>query len=149
MLCVDKKATDMDESSRFQIGRWSRTMTEFRRPASSPAGMFLIDADDKRLEQIESDMATRAKLARKPVNWEKYQARHLSYRQDNALGDKRPVSKSQDDGSCRMPDFCWRKWMASLPERIWETLDMNFLRKMAEGYDMHFKESVTISSLNN
>ncbi|GLA58790.1 hypothetical protein AtubIFM54640_008897 [Aspergillus tubingensis] len=140
MLCVDKKATDKDESSRFQIGRWSRTMTEFRRPASSPAGMFLIDADDKRLEQIESDMATRAKLARKPVNWEKYQARHLSYRQDNALGDKRPVSKSQDDGSCRMPDFCWRKWMASLPERIWETLDMNFLRKMAEGYDMHFKE---------
>ncbi|GLA20261.1 hypothetical protein AnigIFM62618_008833 [Aspergillus niger] len=139
MLCVDRTALDK-QSAWDEIVHWTHTMTEFKRPASSPAGMFLIDADDKRLEQIEADMATRAKLTRKPVNWEKYRVRHQTYRRKNSLGDKRPVSKSQDDGSCQMPDFTWRKWMNSLPERVWETLDMNFLRKMAEGYDMHYKE---------
>lgn len=148
MLCVDRTALDK-QSAWDEIVHWTHTMTEFKRPASSPAGMFLIDADDKRLEQIEADMATRAKLTRKPVNWEKYRVRHQTYRRKNSLGDKRPVSKSQDDGSCQMPDFTWRKWMNSLPERVWETLDMNFLRKMAEGYDMHYKESVATSSLIN
>ncbi|OJJ67326.1 hypothetical protein ASPBRDRAFT_186565 [Aspergillus brasiliensis CBS 101740] len=140
MLCADKNALDKHESAWSDIVHWAHTMTEFKRPASSPAGMFLIDADDKRLEKIETDMATRIKLSRTTVNWEKYELRHQTYRLNNNLGNRRPISKSQDDGSCQMPDFFWKKWVNSLPERIWETLDMNFLRKLVEGYDMNFKE---------
>jgi hypothetical protein len=39
-----------------------------------------------------------------------------------------------------MLDFAWQTWFRYLPERIWDTIDVNFLRKLVEGYDMNFKE---------
>jgi hypothetical protein len=39
-----------------------------------------------------------------------------------------------------MPDFAWQTWVKSLPERVWDTIDVNFLRKLAEGCDMNYKE---------
>ncbi|KAL4958523.1 S-adenosyl-L-methionine-dependent methyltransferase [Aspergillus filifer] len=88
-------------------------LEKFRRPASPPAGMFLLDADDRRLEQVEKDMAVRSAIAavnpRATVNWDRYQVRHQSYRLQQELG-------------------------------VWDTLDANFLRKLVDGYDMDYKE---------
>ncbi|RAK96334.1 putative SNF2 family helicase [Aspergillus ibericus CBS 121593] len=140
MFCVDREAMRKQNLSDSDMMGWAQLVGDFKRPASSPAGMFLVGADDKRLEQIEKDMSTRMKPSRTAVNWAKYQVRHQGYRLSNALGHKRPVSRSQDDGTCEMPDFMWQAWVKSLPERIWDTLDMNFLRKLVEGYDMHHKE---------
>ena len=140
MFCVDRVAMKRQDLSDADMKGWAQVLTNFKRPASSPAGMFLLDGDDRRLDQIEKDMATRIKPSRTLVNWEKYQVRHQSYRLSKALGHRRPVSRSQDDGTCQMPDFTWQTWVKSLPERVWDTIDMNFLRKLIEGYDMNFKE---------
>ncbi|PYH96052.1 putative C-5 cytosine-specific DNA methylase [Aspergillus ellipticus CBS 707.79] len=140
MLCVYRGAMKKQNVSDSDMVGWGETVEKFKRPASSPAGMFLIDADDRMLEQIEKDMAMRTNPIRKKVDWAKYQIRHQSYRLNNALGYKRPVSRSQDDGTCQMPDFTWQTWVKSLPERVWDTIDVNFLRKLAENYDMNFKE---------
>ncbi|PWY68636.1 hypothetical protein BO70DRAFT_417213 [Aspergillus heteromorphus CBS 117.55] len=109
MFCIDREAMKKHNLHDSDVAGWTQTVTKFKRPASSPAGMFLIDADDRRLEHIEKDMAMRSYSTRKTVNWAKYQVRHQTYRLNNALGYKRPMN-------------------------------MNFLRKLVEGYDMNFKE---------
>lgn len=149
MFCVDKKSIAENGLAEEDMQQWTEVLKRFKRPASSPAGMFLIDADDRRLEQIEKDMAAKiassASAAKATVNWDRYQVRHQSYRLNQGLGYRRPVSKSQDDGTCRMPDFAWQTWVKSLPERVWDTIDVNFLRKLVEGYDMNYKEYSCLS----
>ncbi|KKK13442.1 hypothetical protein ARAM_000893 [Aspergillus rambellii] len=142
MFCVDRKLMTRNNLTEEDILGWADVFGAFKRPASSPAGMFLMDADDRRLEQIEKDMAIRitSSVSRATVNWARYQVRHQSYRLNQGLGHRRPVSKSQDDGTCQMPDFAWQTWVKSLPERVWDTIDVNFLRKLVEGYDMNYKE---------
>lgn len=151
MFCVDKRLMDKHGMADEDMLRWTDVLADFKRPASSPAGMFIMDADDWRLEQIEKDMAVRitssSSSSRATVNWAKYQVRHQSYRLNQSLGHRRPVSKSQDDGTCQMPDFAWQTWVRSLPERVWDTIDVNFLRKLVEGYDMNYKECVFRSRL--
>ncbi|KAL4777652.1 hypothetical protein BDW60DRAFT_221323 [Aspergillus nidulans var. acristatus] len=139
MFCVDKRllsdlpqnhhglGLDADEIGLNMRREWVDTLAAFKRPASSPAGMFLLDAEDRRLEQIEKDMAQKiaasAAAARATVNWDRYQVRHQVYRLKQGLGHRRPISKSQDDGTCKMPDFAWQVWLRSLPERVWDTID--------------------------
>ncbi|KAL4807283.1 hypothetical protein BDV18DRAFT_159502 [Aspergillus unguis] len=144
MFCVDRKCLEKSGMGEEDVLEWTALLDKFKRPASSPAGMFLLDADDRRLEQLEKNMALRveaqASSAKATVNWDRYQVRHQSYRLQNGLGHRRPISKSQDDGTCRMPDFAWQAWVKSLPERVWDTIDVNFLRKLIDGYDMNYKE---------
>ncbi|KAL6234151.1 hypothetical protein BDW75DRAFT_213122 [Aspergillus navahoensis] len=156
MFCVDRRLLSDLAQNQHDLGlnadelglnirrEWVDTLAAFKRPASSPAGMFLLDADDRQLEQIERDMAQKiiasAAAARATVNWDRYQVRHQGYRLKQGLGHRRPISKSQDDGTCKMPDFAWQVWMRSLPERVWDTIDVNFLRKLVSGYDMNYKE---------
>lgn len=140
LFCVDRELMKKGKFSEGHMLRWMNVFEGFQRPASSPAGMFLIDADDRRLGQIEQDVI--GKTPCNPREWSKYQIRHQTYRNEQKLGDERPVSKSKDQGICQMPDFYWHGWARSLPERVWETLDINYLRKLAEleGYDMNYKE---------
>lgn len=147
MFCIDETAlagSGLAGSGSAIMDHWRNTFTSFKRRASSPAGMFLLDIDDRRLEQIEADMAFRinATNPRVAADWTRYQNRHRGYREDNKLGDKRPVSKSGDNATCQMPDFAWHVWARASVERIWDTLDINFLRKLQAGYDMNYKEYV-------
>jgi site-specific DNA-cytosine methylase len=142
MLCIDRSLLDKHGLSEQSVMDWPKIFDNFKRPASSPAGMFLLDADDPRLEQIEKDMSIRvtSTTVRATIDWTKYQARHQNYRSTQELGFERPISKSQDSGACQMLDFAWQTWFRYLPERVWDTIDVNFLRKLVEGYDMNFKE---------
>ncbi|GAB1209695.1 hypothetical protein APSETT445_008476 [Aspergillus pseudonomiae] len=139
MLCIDRQRMREHGLEETAMADWVKILSQFKRPASSPAGMFLMDPDDRRLEQIENDMTTR--LASHTVySWERYQVRHQNYRMNMGLGHRRPFTRSQEDGSSQMPDFTWQPWLRSMPERVWDTLDANFLRKLVEGYDMNHKE---------
>ncbi|GAB1218525.1 hypothetical protein ATERTT37_007784 [Aspergillus terreus] len=77
MFCVDKRLMDKHGMADEDMLRWTDVLADFKRPASSPAGMFIMDADDWRLEQIEKDMAVRitssSSSSRATVNWAKYQ----------------------------------------------------------------------------
>ncbi|KAB8204542.1 hypothetical protein BDV34DRAFT_235683 [Aspergillus parasiticus] len=139
MLCVDRQRMREHGLGETAMADWVKILSQFKRPASSPAGMFLMDPGDRRLEQIENDMTTRL-TSHTVYNWERYQVRHQNYRMNMGLGYRRPFTRSQEDGSSQMPDFTWQPWLRSMPERVWDTLDANFLRKLVEGYDMNHKE---------
>ncbi|KAA8650448.1 putative SNF2 family helicase [Aspergillus tanneri] len=120
MFCIDQKLIEGHGLSKDDLLEWKNLVVNFKRPASSPAGMFLLNADDPRLEQIEKDMAVRiaASSTRATIDWSRY----------------------QDNGTCQMLDFAWHTWIKSMPERVLDTIDVNFLRKLLEGYDMNYKE---------
>lgn len=132
-------ANDWKEiSTRFQ-----ELVSAFKRPASSPAGMFLLDDDDRRLEQIRKDLSTRleASTGRAEVAWERYQERHASHRTETGVGEQRPISRSLEGGmTCQPPDFYWSQWFKAQVERIWETLDIKFLLGLQKEIDMNYKE---------
>lgn len=143
IFCIDRNLLEERDIPEAEMEQWLALFTGFKRPASSPAGMFLMDSDDRRLEQIEKDMAAyiTSSSAKTAVNWARYQIRHQGYRLEQNLGHRRPISRSQEDGTCQMPDFAWQTYVRSLPERVWDTIDANFLRKLGEnGYDMNYKE---------
>lgn len=141
MFCVDRQLLEEQQIPEADMEQqWLTLFTGFKRPASSPAGMFLMDSNDRRLEQIEKDMAAyiTSSSSRTMINWARYQIRHQGYRLEQNLGHRRPISRSQEDGTCQMPDFAWQTYVRSLPERVWDTIDANFLRKLGEnGYDMN------------
>lgn len=148
-ICVDTNRMTVTDfmpegslvSSNSNSSNWSLMFQRFRRPASSPASMFILDENDPRLLRIQKDMAVKnASNVLRPINWTRYQARHQSYRLNNKLGYKRPMTRYQDNGTCKMPDFVWHEWCRMQPERIWDTLDMNFLRSLERGFDLNFKE---------
>lgn len=143
MFCIDQvriaRQTDVKPNV---VDLWKSTFDSFKRPASSPAGMFLLPADDRRLEQIETDNAIRILSAtcRSPIAWDRYEKRHINYRKTKKLGDARPISQSGANFSCQFPDFAWHTWARSQVERVWDTLDINFLRRLQGGHDINFKE---------
>ncbi|KAE8151156.1 hypothetical protein BDV25DRAFT_139139 [Aspergillus avenaceus] len=139
MLCVDKRELARAGLSAGKVMDWRNTLHHFQRPASSPAGMFILDVDAEVLDKIEINMASRVGN-RGRVGWDLYQVRHHAYRQEHGLGDQRPFSRSQDGEACHVPDFTWKPWLRNQPERVWDTLDINYLRKLIDGYDMNHKE---------
>lgn len=110
----------------------------FKRQASAPVGMFLLNDDDRRLELIEM----RARLEfRSDTSWEQYQIRHQRHRDELELGNERPITRSLPGiNVLKAPDFYWHRFWKTQPERVWETVDMNFLKKLVQSYDMNFKE---------
>jgi hypothetical protein len=141
MVCVCKNRLTKG------LEAWAETIGKFKRLASSPANKFILEDDDVRLQQIQTDMASRtADSQRALVNWSKYKSRHQNYRLTGYLGYRRPLTRYQDSGSCKMPDFYWHEWSRVQPERIWDTLDMNFLRSLDKHkFDLNFKQYVFFS----
>lgn len=139
MLCIDqtKLVTEPPGNSKSSI--FSRMMKNLERPASSPVTKFLLKNDDPRLRDAVNDISAASAKDRQSVDWTRYKARHLGYRMREGLGDKRPLTKWQDNGTCQMPDFYWHGWSRSQTERVWDTLDVNYLRTIIRGYDISFK----------
>lgn len=142
MFCADKHLLNKHRISGDDLN-WPQVLEAFKRPASSPVGMFILDDDDSRLEAIERDMAEKLSgTNRKEIKWDAYQKRHQSYRRMQSLGYKRPVTRWEESGVCHMPEFAWHTWCQTQSERVWDTIDANFLRKLISGYDINFKEFV-------
>jgi site-specific DNA-cytosine methylase len=140
MVCIAKERIAGELMTENVTKSWSKIFQCFKRQASSPLNKFILDEDDIRLEQIQRGMASRtAGNTRAVINWSKYQSRHQSYRLNADLGYKRPLTRYQDNGICKMPDFAWQEWSKVQPERIWDTLDMNYLRSLPM-FDMNYKQ---------
>ncbi|PGH06832.1 hypothetical protein AJ80_08105 [Polytolypa hystricis UAMH7299] len=141
MLCIDraKLETEPAESKRSPF---SAMMKKLERPASSPVTQFLLKNSDPRLQDGIDDISMISVKDRQAVDWTRYKARHVAYRMREGLGAKRPLSRWQDNGNCQMPDFYWHDWTKSQTERVWDTLDVNYLRTLIRGYDINFKSRV-------
>ncbi|KAK2762854.1 hypothetical protein FQN54_001029 [Arachnomyces sp. PD_36] len=139
MFCVDTNLVNIMNPENDLGTTWKTLMGQFKRPASSPVDRFLLEEDDPRVQQIRREMASRNPRDGQTHDWSAYKTRHQIYRFEEQLGDKRPLTRWQDNGSCKMPDFAWNDWSKSQPERVWDTLDMNFLRSIYRGYDLNYK----------
>lgn len=140
MFCADHRHSD-GRGLLVDVNSWKKVLGSFKRPASSPVSRFILDENDRRLETTERDLSERLKPAgRKFRKWDSYQVRHQETRLEEKLGHKRPVTRWQENGTCQMPDFAWHTWCYSQPDRVWDTVDTNFLRKVIKGYDMNYKE---------
>jgi site-specific DNA-cytosine methylase len=139
MLCVDTSLLNKPNPGNEESLAWKELMIRFKRTASSPVDKFLLKGDDLRLQKTRREMASRNTKEGQAYDWAAYKTRHQAYRIQEQLGNKRPLTRWQDNGSCKMPDFAWRDWGKSQPERVWDTLDMNFLRTIYRGYDLSYK----------
>ncbi|KAI2676555.1 hypothetical protein CBS147355_5657 [Penicillium roqueforti] len=147
MVVIDKHRLEaagllgdtMDQSGIEIVTQRVRELADrFKRPASAPVGLFLLSDDDRRLELIEM----RARLeSRSETSWDQYQIRHQRHRDELELGSERPITRSLPGiNELKTPDFYWHRFWKTQSERVWETVDMNFLKKMLQDYDMNFKE---------
>ncbi|KAK2793657.1 hypothetical protein FQN51_001169 [Onygenales sp. PD_10] len=142
MLCIDQTRLATEPPGDPKSSIFAKMMKLFERPASSPVTQFLLKNDDPRLQDAIDDISMNPVRDRQAVDWTRYKARHLRYRMREGLGDKRPLTHWQDNGTCQMPDFYWHGWSKAQTERVWDTLDVNYLRSIIRGYDISFKSRI-------
>ncbi|KAJ5171903.1 hypothetical protein N7492_004496 [Penicillium capsulatum] len=145
MVAFDSQGKGLTKTEKDKIlARFKNSVTKFERPASSPAGMFCLEEEDVRREQIDRDLSTRleANSSRAEVDWLSYQRRHRSYRLTEKIGDDRPISRSQEGGvTCHPPEFYLRPWFRAQVERIWDTVDIKQLVAVGKSkFDINYKE---------
>ncbi|ODH45084.1 hypothetical protein ACO22_00379 [Paracoccidioides brasiliensis] len=142
MLCIDQTTLVTPAPEDSKPSAFAKMMKNFERPASSPVTQFLLKNDDPRLQDAIDDISSNPIKDRQAVDWTRYKARHLRYRMREGLGDKRPLTRWQGNGTCQMPDFYWHGWSKAQTERVWDTLDVNFLRSIIRGFDISFKSRI-------
>ncbi|KAI9841565.1 MAG: hypothetical protein M1837_000611 [Sclerophora amabilis] len=139
MVCIDK---DKMKATGNPAGKWVDMMKNLKRDASCSIESFLLPEDDSRVHRAREELLRSSRGEEKPpreVDWTTCQGRHQDYRNDLALGWKRPVTQWEDNGSCRMPDYAWADWAQGQVERIWDTIDISNNRNARRGFDCQYK----------
>ncbi|KAF7370517.1 Helicase C-terminal domain-containing protein [Mycena sanguinolenta] len=146
LIAVDKKSSKIPEL-------WYKLVTQdLKRPASSTLDAFLLPSDDPRIHQA------RQKLVKENYNaldrrtgrtdWNRCERRHERARSDECLGKKRPLTNWDDGGSCSLPDYSWADWGVGQVERVWDLMDILYLRSAKKGIDPSYKTQVWNLSQN-
>lgn len=139
MICIDTRKLGSADAS---VTEWVSLMQNFERPASSSIESFLLKEDDPRVQTAREQMAKGSRgedRAPREVEWTKCQGRHEDYRASLQLGTGKPITAWVNRGSCKTPEFAWHEWNKKQVERVWDTLDMSYLRNAAKGFDSFFK----------
>jgi site-specific DNA-cytosine methylase len=151
MICVDAREYHdpngkhhklMDsKTTKSILSTWTSTLEAFERPASCPVEAFLLAEDDPRIIRGRAELANSGRGDRriKAVDWARCRGRHQDYRADLNLGQKRPLTKWEDGGSCKPSDYMWQDWMRGQVERIWDTVEVSWLRNLNRGFDHQYK----------
>lgn len=145
MICIDTKKL---ESAGAGVKKWASLMEKFQRPASCSIESFLLQEDDPRVQMAREQLAKGSRgedRGPRDVDWTKCQGRHQDYRASQQLGTERPVTAWVNGGSCKTPEFAWHEWNNNQVERVWDTMDMSYLRNAARGFDSFFKVYVHCS----
>ncbi len=131
---------------------WPSLMKTFERRASCSVEAFLLSAGDVRVQRQRAELAYLSRFAsQRETDWTRCQGRYEAYRQQFRLGYRRPLTHWVDSGTCRVPDYADRAWFKKQVERIWETLDLSWLRNALPErgcYDSQFKTRVWELSQN-
>jgi site-specific DNA-cytosine methylase len=145
MICVDNDLFKEPAEIEQMLSTFEGLVKKFKRKASVPVEAMLLPADDPRV------ILTREELARggrgengriKLVDWARCFNRHQDYRASLGLGQKHSLTEWVDGGSCTPPDYMWRGWAKGLVERVWDTIDIAYLRNLRRGFDQQYKRFV-------
>ncbi|KAI9007348.1 hypothetical protein BC832DRAFT_530709, partial [Gaertneriomyces semiglobifer] len=129
---------------------WKKTVDELSRPASSPLEAFLLPADDPRIQRVREDLAQSLKHGRsnRRPDWDRCAQRHDRARNEEHLGQKRPLTAWEDGSICKLPDNSWNDWGRTQTERVLDLMDISYLRMAKTGVDPSYKTLVWNLSQN-
>lgn len=139
MICIDKNHLP---NGRKLMKDWQTVVAMTQRPSSSPIDTFTVDEDHPLMQRAREELARNLRAddkKAKVVEWVKCLARHHDTRERLHLGIKRPYCGWVDGGSSLLPDWCWMDWGKVQVERIWDTLEISYLRNARRGFDMRYK----------
>ncbi|KIJ55585.1 hypothetical protein M422DRAFT_240196 [Sphaerobolus stellatus SS14] len=144
LLAVDKKRSDIP-------GDWTKMMKSLYRPASSSLDAFLLPSDDPRIHQarekfVQENSAVDRRGGR--TDWGRCESRHQRARIEEELGSKRPLTSWDEGGYCTLPDYGWNDWAVLQVERVWDLMDISYLRALKENTDPSSKTQVWNLSQN-
>lgn len=129
----------LEFEAKAAVETWFEILEKLQRRASSPFTDFIFADDDVQLQRHNKRAAVLLTTG-KNVPWDKCRVECLSYRSCNFLGFKKPVTEWENNGSCKVPEYCNTLWFKRQVERIWDTIDINHLRSIAlRSYDMSYK----------
>lgn len=138
MICLDRLRYPSTEAADAAVQDWQTYMMELERNASVNVEAFLLPDDDPRLQRAKDEMSKIPK-ARYERNWEVCNGRHEAYRSKNKLGTGRPVLHWTNDGAAKTSTYIWPEWTLSQVERVWDSIEVSYLRNAAKGFDSFFK----------
>ncbi|KAJ3182529.1 hypothetical protein HDU85_002627 [Gaertneriomyces sp. JEL0708] len=129
---------------------WKKTVDELSRPASSPLEAFLLPADDPRIQRVREDLAQSLKNGRsnRRPDWDRCAQRHDRARNEEHLGQKRPLTAWEDGSICKLLDNSWNDWGRTQTERVLDLMDISYLRMAKTGVDPSYKTLVWNLSQN-
>jgi site-specific DNA-cytosine methylase len=134
---ITERNVDLDAD--MAVENWFKILEKLQRRASSPFTDFIFEDEDVQLQTYNHGAAVLL-TAGKSASWELCRAECLSYRSSNFLGFKKPLTEWENNGSCRVPDFCNQSWFKQQVERILDTLEINHLRSISDRrYDFSHK----------
>jgi site-specific DNA-cytosine methylase len=139
MICIDKSQLPKGQRA---MKDWQALVVAIQRPASSPIDTFTVDEDHPLMQRAREELARNLRAddkITKSSEWIKCLARHHDTRERLHLGIKRPYCKWVDGGSSFLPDWCWTDWGKAQTERVWDTLEISYLRNARRGFDMRYK----------
>ncbi|KAJ6498346.1 hypothetical protein DFH09DRAFT_336020 [Mycena vulgaris] len=146
LIAVDAKKSSIPD-------QWLHLVTQdLKRPASSTLDAFLLPSDDPRIHQARQKLVKESynALDRRTgrTDWNRCERRHERSRSDECLGKKRPLTNWDDGGSCNLPDYSWSDWGVGQVERVWDLMDILYLRSAKKGIDPSYKTQVWNLSQN-
>ncbi|KAG8902838.1 hypothetical protein FRB99_004034, partial [Tulasnella sp. 403] len=119
--------------------KWLETVKSLQRPASAPYDAFLLQTDDPRIQQGREKLIKEDQNRQRLIDWAKCETRHARARMEEGLGNKRPLTNWSENGTCKMQDFAWIDWANAQVDRVWDLMDISFMRGAVEGYDPTYK----------
>ena len=146
MFLVRKSLVDPHLSDTM-LNTWLDLFEWMKRPASSSVGAFVLPDDDLNLQRSKVELSKTTTI-RSEVDWTLCTGRHQNYRKVKKLGTGRPITQWVEGGSAQTPDHGWQGWQDAQVERIFDTLDIAFLRRAHSMTDALYRERVWELSQN-
>ena len=138
-------------SSGVMVEEFKSLLKRLERPASAALDAFMLDNDDPRVLRGRARLGaagSSSKDQNNRVDWGRCEFLHHCARQQELLGDKRPLTGwSETSGTC-VPGFGWNEWVDGQVHRIHDLMDINTLRCATDGVDTTFKTMVWNLSQN-
>ncbi|KAF2267412.1 hypothetical protein CC78DRAFT_512061 [Lojkania enalia] len=121
------------------VDNWKNMVRQLKRQCSCPFDAFLS-------EDVQDLSPYGARISE--VNWDLCKLRYDRIRSDERLGLKCPVTRWNENGTPRPPDFANRKWYQSQSSRVHDAIDIAYLQGAQAGYDALYKMAVWDVSQN-
>lgn len=138
MVCISRKLGTPHERS-TATDRYINKLQSFQRAASSSAECFLLDHDDPRIVGARTAAAFDPVRAMADWDWVRNMVGHRNYRNSLGLGHKHFITQWEDGGFAKGPDFYDRQWFVTQGERVYDMIDISWLRGIVRGYDQNHK----------